>query len=200
MFRIIVFVVVVVAGYFVYDTYGYRYVLRDVVGNADGGMMVGSSDPDINIVTYVDYGGVASRRFYPILLNLLSSDSNVRIIVKPIETDTGISRLSTRVALAAKQQNRFMNVNNVFLTTSSDIDERYVEGAVRSLGINYNRLRFDALSPEVEAEAKNLQAEAALLNISSYPTTYVGHVKLEGASHSLSDIRNILKDLRSGRR
>lgn len=200
MFRLLMLAIIIAVGYFVYDSYGYRFVLNDVVKNSNPAMVMGSSDPDINIVTYVDYDDVASRRIYPVLLNLLSSDPNVSIIIKPIMSESKESNIATRVALAAKKQNQFMNINNVFLTANSDINERYIENAVRSLGLNYKLLRSEADSVDVGLEVEDLKLEAKLMNIPSYPYTYVGHVKLEGASHSLKDIKQILKDLRSGRR
>jgi len=200
MFRILCFLIVAGLGYLAYDNYGYRYYIGNVVNDADQSMTMGAIDPNINIVAYVDYDSAASRRLYPKMLNLLASDSNIRLIIRPIETDTKLSKLMTRVALAAKSQGHFMSVNNIFLTSNNDMDEKYVEGIIRSFGLNYNRLKFDATSPEIEAEIKGLQAESALLNIDTFPYFFIEHVKMIGGSYSNVEIQGIIKDLRSGRR
>lgn len=200
MFRLICLVVVIGLGYLAYDAYGYRYYLNDIQSKADQSMMMGSNNPDIQIVAYIDYDSSASRRLYPVLLNLMASDPNVRLIIRPVEGKSNISRLATRVALAASKQGRFLDVNNTFLTAGVDIDERYVEGIIRSLGLNYARLKSDALSPEVEKQATDLQSEALLLNVHSMPFFFIEHVKMPGASYSVNEIKNIIGDLRTGRR
>lgn len=200
MFRILMILVFLGAGYLAYDTYGYRYVISNVAKNASSEMSVGPVDADVTVVAYVDYDSASSRRLYPKLLNLLAADSRVRLIVRPIETDTSLSRLTTRVALAAKSQDQFMHVNNIFLTSSNDMDERYIEGIIRSSGLNYNRMKFDATSPEIEQEVKDLQSEAAFLNINTFPYIFVDHVKVPGASYNVNELKSIIGDLRSGRR
>lgn len=200
MFKIITLIAILGLGYLAYDAYGYRYFLTDIKSNVDQGMTMGAVDPDINIVVYVDYDSAGSRRLYPVLLNLLSSDPNVNIIIRPIDTNTNISKLATRVAIAAKRQGRFMDVNNTLLTAGVNIDERYIEGIIRSLGLNYGRLKADALSAEVEQQVQDIQSEASLLNIQTLPFFFIEHVKMPGASHNINDIKGIIKDLRSGRR
>jgi len=200
MFRLLCFLAIIGLGYLAYDTYGYRYFISNVIKEADQTMTMGSIDPNINIVLYVDYGSVASRRLYPTLLNLMSSDPNVRVIIRPVETDDGMSKLMTRVALAAKGQDQFMNINNVFLTTSTNIDQAYVESAIRSLGLNYNRLKYSVTSPEIEQQAKEIQDEATLLNVNKYPFMFIEHVKMPGASYRVGEIKSVINSLRSGRR
>lgn len=200
MFRILILILILGAGYLVYDTYGYRYFIPNIVKDADERMSIGPADADITIVVYIDYDSHTSKRLYPKLLNLIYSDPNVRLLVRPIETDARYSKLMTRVALAAKSQDQFMNVNNIFLTSTNNVDEKYIEGVIRSSGLNYNRMKFDATSPEIENEVQNLQAEIMLLNIQTLPIMFINHVKMPGVSYQVAEIKNIINDLRTERR
>lgn len=200
MLRILCFLIVLGIGYLAYDTYGYRYFINDIVKNADQGMVAGSSDADINIVVYVNYDSASSRRIYPKLFKLIASDPHVRLVIRPVETNTNLSKLMTRVALAARAQGQFMAVNNVFLTSNNKIDERYIETVIRSSGLDYNRMKFDVTSSEIKKEVEKLQSEATLLNIKSYPYLFVEHIKIPPTSYNVNKLKAIIRDLRSGRR
>jgi protein-disulfide isomerase len=157
-------------------------------------------DADTHIVAYLDYGSPSSRRLYPLLLNLAAADSNVKVTLRPVATDTPLSDLATRVAIAAKNQDRFMDFNNVLLSTAIDVDRSYIEGAVRSLNMDYSQLQFDMSSDSVEQEIQQYQREMALLNIPYLPYFFIEHVKMDGAAYTVQELRQIIEDLRTGRR
>ena len=201
MFRIIVITACIALAYFLYDVYGYRYYLSDIRSETEDSMSFGDTiDADIEIIAYMDYGSPSSRRLYPLLLNLVAADKNIKVTLRPVATNTAISDLATRIAIAAKNQGRFMDFNNVILSTSTDVDESYIEGAVRSLNMDYNQLKFDMLSTEVEQELQKYQRETALLNVPYLPYFYIDHVKMGGAAYTVRELQQILEDLRTGRR
>lgn len=201
MFRIISLIAIVGALYLMYNAYGYRYYLDNIKTEAPQAMRMGANnDANITIVAYLDYDSATSRRVYPILLRLLSIDSKVSVILRPVETDSKNSALALRVALAAKKQGRFMDVNNVFLSNNVELKEDYIESAIRSLGLNYERVKSDALSPDIEVEIGKLNTEAKFLGITSYPHIFIEHVKMPGANFTINEITGIIEDLRKGRR
>lgn len=200
MGKIFAFLIFLGAIYFLYTSYGYRYAVSYVVDNADSQMAIGNADSSINILAYVDYDSESSRRLFPVLLNLIASDPDVRLLIRPISGETALSQMATRLAIAAKQKGRFLDLNNAFLTANVGLDENYMEAIARSLGMDYNILKSSALSTNVEAELAEYQAEAKMLNVDIIPTFFVNHVKFTGASHSISDLNQLISDLRRGRR
>jgi protein-disulfide isomerase len=201
MFRIILITACIALAFFLYDAYGYRYYLSDIRAESDNAMSFGDTiDADISIVAYMDYGAPSSRRLYPLLLNLAAADDDVKVTIRPVSAGTAFSDLVTRVAIAAKNQGRFMDFNNVILSRSSDIDEDFIEGAVMSLNMDYDQVKFDMISTPVEQEVQQYQREMALLNIPSLPYFYIEHVKMEGAAYTVKELRQIISDLRTGRR
>ena len=199
MYRLIVILAILGFGYLLYDMYGYRYVINDIRKDANQSMMMGEIDSDINILAYIDYDSPSSKRLYPVLLNLLAADPQVSVILRPVETDSNTSKLATRIALSAKNQNRFMDVNNVLLASNIDLDQNYIEGATRSLGLNFNRLKSDAMSYDIESEILKYQTEASLLKIQNFPVFFVDHVRLEGSTYTVGELQGIIRDLRTGR-
>jgi len=201
MFRILLVIATIGVAYFLYDAYGYRYYLSDIRKDKEESMVFGDTiNPDINIVAYFDYASPSSKRLYPLLLNLVAAEKNVQVILRPIATNINTSEIATRIALAAKNQGRFMDFNNIILSTPADIDEKYIEGAVRSLGMDYDKLKFDFSTGSVEEEILQYQREMALLAIPQLPFFYINHVKMPGAAYTVRELQVIIDDLRTGRR
>ena len=200
MFRIIGVLVILAFAYFLYDSYGYRYVLNDVRSDSSAEMVMGNITATTNIVVYTDYASPASRQLFPVLLNLMASDQDINILIRPVATKSRLSQLATRIALVAKQQNRFMDVHNIFMTANNDFNEIYIERAVNSLNMDYGELKYKALSGSVEKELDKYQREAALLHIKDFPEFFIDHVKMSGSAYTVEQINDIVADLRSGRR
>ncbi len=106
----------------------------------------------------------------------------------------------TRVALLAKKKNQFIDVNNAFLTSNINVDENYIKAALRMIGWNFNAIQNELNDPSISSELEQLQREAKMLNIQSLPVFYIDHVRMQGSAYTVSEIRTIMADLKSGRR
>lgn len=186
--------------YLAYDAYGYRYYLKKIHIDTKQEMVLGQPDSNVKVVAYVDYSSSASRRLYGLLLSLISTNQNVSVIIRPVETDNKISKLATRIALAAKEQGKFVEVNNFFLTNSIDLDEKYIKGIMRTLNLQYNRLESEMYSDQVNNEVMTYKSEAKLLGVSALPYVFVNHVRLGNNTYSLNNFTNIIDDIKAGRR
>lgn len=200
MFRIASLIIVLAVCYIAYLSYGYRYVLTDVEANADPAMYMGNANASITIIAYIDYDSSGSRQLNTLLLNLLASDQDIRTLIRPVATDTRMSQLATRLALAAKAEGNFLDVNSIFLSAFRPLDEKYLRAAITSLEIDYDALRLRALSGDFERELEAYQREAALLDVDQYPYFFVEHIKMPGATYTMEDLKNLIGDLRTGRR
>ena len=199
MFRILAFIAVVAIGYSLFSIYGYRYVLDNVRDNAKSEMVMGSLDAPTNIIAYIDYDSPASHQLHATFLNLLSVNSDVSILLRPVAGNTHISQRASRLILAASEQGMFMDLHNILMGNSTQLNESYIEQAVKSLGINYDRLKADAMSPDIEAQVSQVNNELLLLNIETVPFYYIGHIKMDESSDSLKDIRSVVDKLQNGR-
>ena len=199
MLRILGLFAILAVAYILYVNYGYRYVLNDVRDNADRQMIMGNSAATTNIVAYIDYASPSSRQLHPVLLNLMASDQDISAIIRPVSSDSTISELATRLALAAKRENRFLDVHNILMGSTANFNQTYIERAIRSLDMDYNALLKIALTQEVEDEMRAYNREAAFLKIDMFPYFYIEHIKMPGATYTVEEIRKIVKDLRTGR-
>lgn len=199
IFRIFIGAIAIVACLFLYKIYGYRYVLEHIRSSSSAGMMMGAEDAQFNMLAYIDYGSEWSRRSQPILLQTLSRNPEVNLIVKPFAGVSDNSDLAARIALAALQDNKFLDIHNV-LMQAPRLTEEYIRQAVQSRGLDYNLLLDRAYSDVVTDIVNDIKREALLLNIQTTPHIYVESISLEGGGHRVEEMDKIIKDLKLGRR
>jgi protein-disulfide isomerase len=201
MFRYLFLIIgTVVIGYIAYTGYGYRYMLAYVQNNADTSMIMGDLNAENTITVYTDYDTATSRRLYPVLLRLSAIDPDVNILFRPVATNSNTSQMATRIALAAKENGRFLDVNNAFLNGNADLDQNYMKGLIRSLGLNYEELVTLGKSEIVNQDVEAIKREQSLLQIDTLPTFFVDHVRLEGPIHNVRELQELVRDIRKGRR
>ena len=182
------FIFVVAIGYLLFQSYGYRYVLDHIRTNADVEMVIGRPNAPINILVYMDYTSDASKQLDTKLVSLLSSDPDVNVLIRPVATSQNNSELLTRLAFAAQKEGSFMDMHNITMQSNIDFNENRMATSFQAMGINYPRLKANALSIETEKEIEKINTELLLLGVDSIPTYYIEHIKMEGASDSVQNI------------
>jgi hypothetical protein len=193
-------VFVIIVAYFTYTLYAYQFVLNRIKDQAPIEMRMGNTtNPTHTIIGYVDYALPESRQLHTLFLNLIARADDTEIIIRPISSEDNNSILAQKLVLTAQNLNQFLETHNALMTASSSFDEAFMERAIRSVGLNYESVKGQALSADIESEAVNLNAETILVNLNQIPSFYIDHHLMEGASYSVSDILKIMDDLKSGR-
>lgn len=198
LFRILVGAVFIVLLFFLYKVYGYRLVLDDVRDNATPATVMGNPSAPLNIIAYVDYDANWSRRAHPVLMKLLATNADTSILYKPLPSVSEGSELAARIALAAAEENRFLDVHNVFMEANQPMTESYIRSAIVTMGMNYENLKAIAYSPKVDAQINSAKRDALWLGINATPVFYVEHIRLEGGGYNVSDFETLLLGLRRG--
>ena len=93
-------------------------VLRDpdvpVIGNPNG---------DISIVEWFDYNCPYCRKIEPELRQVVQDDGKVRLVLKDWPILGEVSKLSARLALAAKYQDKYLPAHEALIGVSSRLTE-----------------------------------------------------------------------------
>jgi|GEM_PF-2627509 len=199
LFRILVGALCLALLFFLYKVYGYRLVLDHVRDNATPAMVMGSPSAPLNIIAYIDYDANWSRRAHPVLLKLLATNADTNILYKPLPNVSEESELAARIALAAAEKDRFLDVHNIFMEANQPMSEPYIRTSVTTIGLNYDDLKVIAYSPEIDDQINSVKRDALWLGIDTTPLFYVEHVRLEGGGgHSVEDFEDVLNRLRRG--
>src|SRR6202163_2712355 len=113
-------------------------VLRDpeipVAGNATG---------DITIVEYFDYQCPYCRKLEPELRQVVHDDGKVRLVLKDWPILGPVSVTASRMALASKYQDKFIQAHDALIGVNSKLTEGRIREVLAAAKIDVDRLNRD---------------------------------------------------------
>lgn len=179
---------------------------QDMVGaNAeelfnDGHSFVGGNpEGDVTLVEFIDYRCSFCRRAHPEVAELLSSDGNIRKIIKefPILGDESVE--ASRFAISTLQTQgpeAYARVNDALIERRGDFSRRGLERLARELDLDADVILAGMDSDAVSDVIAKNRALAQRLQISGTPTFVVGnqmvrgYVPLAGMRQAVADARD----------
>ena len=153
-------------------------VLRDsdipVAGNPNG---------DITIVEYFDYQCPYCRKVEPELRQVVQDDGKVRLVLKDWPILGPVSVVASRMALASKYQDKFIQAHDAMMGVNSRLTEPRIRELLAGAGIDVDRLNRD-----LDANAKGIDAilarnndQATAFGFNGTPAFIVGKFRVPGA-------------------
>ncbi len=152
-------------------------VLRDpdipVAGNADG---------DITIVEYFDYQCPYCRKLEPELRQVVQDDGKVRLIWKDWPILGPISVVATRMALASRYQDKYVQAHEAMMAINSKLTESRIREVLAGAGIDIDRLNRDLAtnSKAIEALVARNNDQATAFGFRGTPSFIVGKFRVPG--------------------
>jgi protein-disulfide isomerase len=170
-------------------------VLRDpevpVIGNPNG---------DISIVEWFDYNCPYCRKVAPELRQVVEDDGKVRLVLKDWPILGEVSKLSARLVLAAKYQDKFLPAHEALIGVSS----RLTEPRVREL-LAAAKVDMDRLNKDIEANGKAIDAvlsrnndQALAFEFRGTPAFIVGKYRVPGVL-SMNEFEQVIADARKAK-
>jgi protein-disulfide isomerase len=152
-------------------------VLRDpdipVAANPNG---------DITIVEYFDYNCPYCRKLEPELRQVVFDDGKVRLIWKDWPILGPVSMMASRMALASKYQNKYVQAHEALMGVSSKLTEPRIKELLSGAGIDIDRLNSD-----LDSNARTIGAiiarnsdQATAFGFSGTPSFIVGKFRVPG--------------------
>jgi protein-disulfide isomerase len=152
-------------------------VLRDpdipVAGNAAG---------NISIVEYFDYQCPYCRKVEPELRQVVHDDGKVRLIWKDWPILGPMSVTASRMALASRYQNKFVEAHDALISVNSKLTESKIREALAGGGVDIDRLDRDlaAQAGAVDATLKRNNDQATAFEFRGTPSFIVGKFRVPG--------------------
>jgi protein-disulfide isomerase len=170
-------------------------VLRDpdipVAGNADG---------DITIVEYFDYNCPYCRKIEPELQQVVHDDGRVRMIWKdwPILGPTSI--VATRMALASKYQDKYVQAHEALIGVSSKLTESRINELLAGAGIDVDRCTRDLATNAraIDAIVKRNNDQATAFGFRGTPSFIVGKFRVPGLL-TMAEFEQVIADARKAK-
>ena len=170
-------------------------VLRDpdvpVIGNPNG---------DISIVEWYDYNCPYCRKVAPELRQVVEDDGKVRLVLKDWPILGEVSKISARLTLAAKYQDKYLPAHEALIGVSSRLTEPRVRELLAGAGVDMNRLNKD-----LETNAKAIDAilsrnneQATAFEFRGTPSFIVGKYRVPGVL-SMNEFEQVIADARKAK-
>jgi protein-disulfide isomerase len=153
-------------------------VLRDpdipVAGNPNG---------DITIVEYFDYQCPYCRKVEPELRQVVQDDGKVRLVLKDWPILGPVSVVASRMALASKYQDKFIQAHDAMIGVNSKLTEPRIRELLAGAGIDVDRLNrdLDANAKAIDAILARNNDQATAFGFNGTPAFIVGKFRIPGA-------------------
>jgi len=165
-----------------------RHPMTPVSGNAKG---------DVTVVEFFDYQCGYCKRSLGSMVNLLSSDKNVRVVWKELPILGPASRFAARAAMASKRQDKYFDFHVGVMSSQGRLSESKVMSIAADVGLNVDRLREDMKDPKIEAYLDETLQLANSLGIRGTPAFVIGDTLVPGAVDE-SRLKRLIAETRAG--
>lgn len=174
------------------DTLTESLVLRDpdipTAGNVAG---------DITIVEYFDFNCPYCRKLAPELAQVVADDGKVRLVYKDWPILGPVSIVASRMALAAKYQDKYVAAHDALMGTASRLTEPRIRELLAGAGVDVDRATRDleTNAKAIDAILARNDAQAKAFGFRGTPAFIIGKFRVPGAL-SMTDFEHAIADAR----
>ena len=167
-------------------------VLRDPEIPASGNL-----DGDINIVEWFDYNCPYCRKIDPEIRQVVQDDGKVRFVLKDWPILGEVSKVASRLALAAKYQDKFMAAHEAMIGVSSKLTEPRINELLAGAGLDMDRLKRDlaANAKAVDTILARNHDQALAFGFKGTPSFIVGKFRIPGIL-TMAEFELVIADAR----
>ena len=167
-------------------------VLRDpeipAAGNVDG---------DITIVEYFDYNCPYCRKIAPEVRQVVQDDGKVRLVLKDWPILGEVSVIASRMALACKYQDKFIQAHDALIGISSKLTEPRIRELLAEAGIDVDRATRDLATnaKAIDAILARNGDQALAFGFKGTPSFIVGKFRVPGTL-TMAQFDQVIADAR----
>ncbi|MEM7121282.1 MAG: DsbA family protein [Pseudomonadota bacterium] len=137
-------------------------------------LIEGNSEGDVTIIELFDYRCPHCRRMAPVIQDLVDSDPGIRLVLVEYPILGPESDTAAKFAVAAANQDAYGPFHRALMYSTVTWTEAAMVELAESLGLDSQKLREDANSPETAAILSAYRAAAREDGIDSTPAFIVG--------------------------
>jgi protein-disulfide isomerase len=157
--------------------------------------IAGNPKGDVTLVEFFDYRCPYCKQVEPSLEKLVAEDRQLRLVYKEFPVLGPESDVAAHVALAARKQGKYDIFHRAMMAVPGHFDEAAIYKVAASVGLDIDRLRQDAKSPEIAAQLKANSTLGNDLRVDGTPAFIVGDTIVPGAI-SLDALKELIATAR----
>ncbi len=138
-----------------------------------GNSIAGNPQGSITLVEFFDYNCGYCRMMYPNLLELIKSDSNLRVVFREYPVLSPKSVLPAQAALAAQKQGKYSELHDAMMEAKQPLTQSEIVKLAKRVGIDTDQLLKDMDSPAIKNQVQTNLTTGQAMNIQGVPTFIV---------------------------
>lgn len=170
--------------------------------NSPRGVVVGNKDGDVTFVEFFDYNCGYCKRAMNDMLELMKTDSKLRVVLKDFPVLGPGSVEAAQVAVAVKMQDpvgkKYLDFHQKLLGGRGQADKAKAMAAAKEAGVDMAKLEKDITSPEVRATLEENFKLAEEMGMNGTPSYVIGKQVVVGAV-GLDKLREAVGNARCGK-
>jgi protein-disulfide isomerase len=157
----------------------------DAIFNSPRGVVLGNKEGDVTFVEFFDYNCGYCKRAMSDMLDLLKSDSKLKVVLKEFPVLGEGSVEAAQVAVAVRMQDpggkKYLDFHQKLLGGRGPADKARAFAAAKDAGLDVGRIEKDIASPEVRATIEENFKLAEAMGMNGTPSYVIGKQVVIGA-------------------
>jgi protein-disulfide isomerase len=157
----------------------------DAIFNSPRGVVLGNKDGDVTFVEFFDYNCGYCKRAMTDMLDLMKSDSKLKVVLKEFPVLSQGSVEAAQVAVAVRMQDpggkKYLDFHQRLLGGRGPADKARAIAAAKEAGLDVARIEKDLASPEVRATIEENFKLAESMGMNGTPSYVIGKQVVIGA-------------------
>jgi protein-disulfide isomerase len=157
----------------------------ETIFNSPRGVLLGNKDGDVTFVEFFDYNCGYCKRAMADMLDLMKSDSKLKVVLKEFPVLSQGSVEAAQVAVAVRMQDpggkKYLDFHQKLLGGRGPADKARAIAAAKEAGLDVGRIEKDLASPEVKATIEENFKLAEAMGMNGTPSYVIGKQIVVGA-------------------
>jgi len=174
----------------------------EAIFNSPRGVTVGNKDGDVTFVEFFDYNCGYCKRAMTDMLDLMKSDSKLKVVLKEFPVLGPGSVEAAQIAVAVRMQDpsgkKYLDFHQKLLNSKGQADKARAMAAAKDAGLDTARIEKDLASPEVRATIEENFKLAEAMGMNGTPSYVIGKQVVIGAV-GLDNLREKIGVARCGK-
>ncbi len=153
---------------------------KDAVFNDTKSPFIGNADAKKVFVEFFDYNCPHCREMNDVMKKLVAEDKDIKVIYKLWPMFGKDSLYAARAAMAAKNQGKFSEMHDLFMSASEKLEEKKILEIAKGLGLDMVKFAKDVDDSDIKAHLETVRALADKLEIAGAPYIVYGDEAIPG--------------------
>ena len=157
----------------------------EAIFNSPRGVVLGNKDGDVTFVEFFDYNCGYCKRAMADMLDLMKSDSKLKVVLKEFPVLSQGSVEAAQVAVAVRMQDpggkKYLDFHQKLLGGRGPADKARALAVAKEAGLDVGRIEKDLAGPEVRATIEENFKLAESMGMNGTPSYVIGKQVVIGA-------------------